>query len=120
MKIGKKIFLILVLMIAVSMVTTLLVSNAVGQVDPNDYEPNAVQADPVTMAIAGGVIGIIRVVGIVISVAWLIIIGIKYMWGSLEEKAEYKRTLVPWLIGSLFIFGAVVVVQILYEFAQEI
>ena len=120
MKIAKKIFLILALIIIVSMISILLVSNAVGPINPDDFQPGPVEADPVTMQIAGGFIGVIRVIGAIVSIVWLIVIGIKFMWGSVEEKAEYKRTLVPWLIGSIFIFGAIVIVQILYEFAQEI
>lgn len=32
------------------------------------------------------------------------IIGIKYMTGSLEEKANYKKTMVPYLVGCVILF----------------
>ena len=52
------------------------------------------------------VIGVIQVVGIIIAVGVIMVIGIKYMMGSAEEKAEYKKTLLPYLIGALILFFA--------------
>ena len=49
---------------------------------------------------------IIRTVGIVASVIILMILGIKYMIGSAEEKAEYKKTMIPYVIGAVVLFGA--------------
>ena len=49
---------------------------------------------------------IIRNVGIVISVIILMILGIKYMMGSAEEKAEYKKTMIPYVVGAIVLFGA--------------
>lgn len=62
----------------------------------------------------------ITAVGIVISVAILIILGIKYMLGSVAERAEYKKTLFPYAIGAGILFSASVIAQIIYEFAIKI
>ena len=43
------------------------------------------------------------------------IIGIKYMMGSVEEKAEHKKMLVPYIVGSVIILGALTIWQILIE-----
>ena len=45
-------------------------------------------------------------VGIVVAVIVGIILGMKYMVGSVEEKAEYKQTLIAYVIGCIVIFGA--------------
>ncbi len=37
------------------------------------------------------ILGTITVIGIVISAITLTVLGIKYMIGSVEEKAEYKK-----------------------------
>lgn len=58
-------------------------------------------------AIGNTVLSIIRVVGTVIAVGVLMVIGIKYMMGSAEEKAEYKKTMLPYLIGAVILFAAV-------------
>ena len=52
------------------------------------------------------IVGILQAVGTVIAVVILIVIGIKYIMGSAEEKAEYKKTLMPYVIGAILIFGA--------------
>lgn len=45
-------------------------------------------------------------IGIVAAVIVGIILGIKYMIGSVEEKAEYKETLFAYLISCVVVFGA--------------
>lgn len=51
------------------------------------------------------IFGIVKVVGTFASVIALMIIGIKYMLGSVEEKAEYKKTFWIYAIGAILIFG---------------
>lgn len=62
-------------------------------------------------------ITVITTIGIVISVVMLIIIGIKYMMGSTSEKAEYKKSLVPYVIGAGILFSASSIAQIIYSLA---
>ena len=52
------------------------------------------------------IISWISIAGVVISVVVLTILGIKYMIGSASEKAEYKKTMIPYLVGAVLIFGA--------------
>lgn len=60
---------------------------------------------------------IIRIVGTIIAVAILIVLGIKYMMGSAEEKAEYKKTLFPYIVGAVLIFAASNLADIVYSWA---
>lgn len=66
--------------------------------------------------VGNSIIGILQVVGIVLSVIVLIVIGIKYMMGSAEEKAEYKKTLMPYVVGAALIFAASAFAQVIYQF----
>ena len=52
------------------------------------------------------IIGVIQTVGILIAVGVIMVLGIKYMMGSAEEKAEYKKTMVPYLVGAIVLFAA--------------
>ena len=61
----------------------------------------------------------IRNIGIVLSVVMLIIIGIKYMFGSIEEKANYKKTLLPYLIGAVLLFTGSLIPEIIYKITQK-
>lgn len=65
-------------------------------------------------SILGSLLGYINVIGIVISVIVLVVIGIKYMLGSVEEKAEYKKTMMGYLIGALLLFMTTTIANILY------
>ena len=58
---------------------------------------------------------LVIVTGTFVSVIALVIMGIKYMIGSAEEKSEYKKTMLPYLIGAFFLFAASALAQILYN-----
>ena len=45
-------------------------------------------------------------VGIIVAVIVGTILGIKYMMGSIEEKASLKEMLVPYIAGCVVVFGA--------------
>ena len=66
------------------------------------------------------IVRVLSTVGIVVSVVVLIVLGIKYMLGSAEEKAEYKKTLLPYVIGAALIFAASSIVSIVYTFMQAV
>lgn len=65
--------------------------------------------------LGGRIVGIVQVVGVIIAVIILLVIGIKYMLGSAEEKAEYKKTMMPYLIGALLIFAGSTIVNAIYN-----
>jgi succinate dehydrogenase/fumarate reductase cytochrome b subunit len=70
--------------------------------------------------IGNQILGIIQVVGIILSVGCLMILGIKYMMGSAEEKAEYKKTFIPYLIGALLLFAASAFAKTIYNWVTNI
>ena len=49
---------------------------------------------------------ILLAIGITVTVIWGLIIAIKLMMSSVEEKAEYKKMLWPYLVGCIVIFGS--------------
>ena len=62
----------------------------------------------------------ISTVGSVASVIVLIILGLKYMMGSAEEKAEYKKTLLPYVIGAGLVFAASAIAGIVFSFTRNL
>ena len=72
-----------------------------GEWKPSNFNPN--DMDEVVDA-AGIIVSVIRTLGIIVSVIVLLIIGIKYMVGSVEERADYKTSMKPYLIGVLIFF----------------
>lgn len=65
-------------------------------------------------------IGIIRVIGIIVTVVTLMILGIKYMTGSVQEKADYKKTMIPYLIGVALFFSLSQIIPIIIDFASTL
>lgn len=63
------------------------------------------------------IVQIVSTVGSILSVIVIIVLGIKYMMGSVEEKAAYKKTMLPFLIGAAFIFAASSIASIAYNVA---
>ena len=64
---------------------------------------------------AGVILGFINLIGIAISVIVLALIGIKYMLGSVEEKAEYKKTILMYCLGAAIIFTGSTLPNIIYK-----
>ena len=70
--------------------------------------------------VGNGIVTILTTIGIVLSVIVLIILGIKYMMGSVEERAEYKKTMMPYVIGATLVFAASIIANIIYNIANNI
>lgn len=56
--------------------------------------------------LSDSIYNILLIVGIVIAVIVGAIIGIRFMVGSIEEKAEIKQVLIPYIVGCVVVFGA--------------
>lgn len=70
--------------------------------------------------VGNDIVGVLTTVGVVLSVVILIVIGIKYMMGSAEEKAEYKKTMMPYIVGAALIFAASALATVVYNFMKGI
>ena len=66
------------------------------------------------------IMGILQAAGIAIAVVVLMVLGIKYMMGSAEEKADYKKTMIPYVVGAVILFGASAIAGAVVELAQGI
>ncbi len=68
----------------------------------------------------GQIVGVIQVIGTMVAVGMLIVLGIKYVLGSSDQKAEYRKTMMPYFIGAVLIFGFSNITQVIYEWAKQI
>ena len=71
-------------------------------------------------SIGQNIINIISTVAIVIAVIVLAIIGVKYMIGSASEKAEYKKTMIPYIVGAILVLGAGAIAKVVVGMASTI
>lgn len=85
--------------------------------NPNTYVGQETDTEGITN-IGNQIITIISTIGSIISVIVLVVLGIKYMMGSAEEKAEYKKTLLPYIIGAGLVFAASAIAGVIFGFTQ--
>ena len=71
-------------------------------------------------SVGTSLVDIITTVGIIVAVIVLLIIGIKYLMGSASEKAEYKKTMIPYLVGAVIIFGASAIAKAVIAMSESI
>ena len=85
---------------------------------PKDMKANSsATGTSEVQSLGQNIMGVVQVAGVVIAVIVLMVLGIKYMMGSAEEKAEYKKTMIPYLVGAILIFAASTIANVVYQFA---
>ena len=62
---------------------------------------------------------ILLVAGIIIAVVMGLLLGLKFIMGSVEQKAEIKGMLVPYVVGIVVIFGAFTIWKIIVDVLQS-
>lgn len=63
---------------------------------------------------------ILILIGMCVAVVVAAILGIKFMIGSVEEKAQIKDALVPFIIGCIVVFGAFGIWRIFIEVGNRL
>lgn len=87
--------------------------------NPNTWTPTMQDQSELTTR-AGKLLGIINIIGIVISVLVLVGLGLKYMLGSVEEKADFKKVVFPYIIGCLLIMCTTTLPNIILKITSAI
>lgn len=118
----KSIKVISTLLLAIMLVAS--IAGTVLAVDPNTVLNGLngngnVQTNDLTK-VGNNIVTITQVVGIVIAVIVLLVIGIKYMMGSASEKAEYKKTMIPYIVGAVLIFAGTSLVRVIYSLSTSV
>lgn len=108
--------LILILIITIATMFSLS-SKAFATINPESYKPNELDEQDVAgfETFGGRIAGIIQIIGTMVSVGTMIILGIRYVAASADEKAEYRERMIPYFIGAVLLFGASNIVSIIYK-----
>ncbi len=114
-----KIVTILMIMLMVVSISTSVFANNTPSVD-NFIKPPSGTDNSALENISGSIVSTISTIGVVLSIVVLMVLGIKYMIGSTEEKAEYKKTFIPYLVGAVLIFAGSSIAQLVINFASGI
>ena len=68
---------------------------------------------------AGKIMGMIRNVAAIAAVIIIMVLGVKYMLGSVEEKAEYKKSFMPLIIGIVLVVSATTIAVLVFDTDTE-
>ena len=120
MKKVSKIFAIILLVVMLMSFSSVVF--AATSVDPGTWKNQSgdkIKTDDITN-FSASLINVISIVGSAAAIITLIVLGIKYMMGSAEEKAEYKKTMIPYIVGAVLIFAASTIAYVVYQFASGI
>ena len=119
-KIIKKIFTLMFLLLVISLpIYSLAVDVQSSLGDLNNY--GKITGDSkVFEESVGKILSIVQVVASLAAVICLVILGVKYMTGSIEEKAQYKKTLMPYFIGAMMVFRISNFLVVIYNVAIAI
>lgn len=101
---NRKIFKILTIVIYILFITC-MISNTYATIT-NHFQGNLYDADvdPIKQILMS-VLSIIRIVGVFIAVAILMIIACKYMIASAGDRADIKKYAITYIIGAVILFA---------------
>jgi len=117
-KITKIVSVIMIIMMLAGSLTTVLGATTYNPDQWKNQTGDKIQTGDI-QNFSASIINVVSIVGSAAAIITLIILGIKYMMGSAEEKAEYKKTLLPYIIGAAMVFGASVLVGVIYNFMNQ-
>ena len=120
MKRKVKIFSIIMLIIITISSFALTVSYA-DIIDPNEYNPNnSTEEVPEKFTNMLGIIATtIQTIGVILSIIVIGLLGIKYMTGSVEERADYKKSMIPFLVGTVLIVAVGTIIRIVNDLTSQ-
>ncbi len=81
--------------------------------NPDDFIEKQGSDDEI-LDIGNVIVGVVKFIGEAIAITIIIVIGIRYVLASVEEKAEYKQSMIPYLVGAALIFGGAIITDLIY------
>lgn len=117
-KVLKIVAVILLIMLAFSIAQPVFAAGG-SMVTPKNLESKISYGDSGDLQTkAGKIMGLIRNVAVIVGVIMLMVIGVKFMLGSAEEKAEYKKSLMPLVIGIVIVMAATQIAAMVVSFME--
>lgn len=90
------------------------ISFAGEKLDPDEYKTDLTYDDATYIFDKGArMLTVVRNIAAIISVITISIIGLRYMVGSAEQRAEYKQTMFPVVVGCILIGSLAVILTLI-------
>ena len=98
---------------------TIYSDESVESADLDKYKPDDLGEEKEVVDKAKIVVTVIRNIGVIVAVIALMVIGIKTMFGSLEEKSKYKEALPGYIIGVILVIAITTLPSIIQQLTTE-
>ena len=117
----KKVFISLLLIMSILGITMVSFAANGAFVDPDGFNSGvSTRAQNATENLAGTAITVIRIVAVAIAIIMLLAVSMKYMMSSANDRADIKKHAVAYVVGAFIIFGAVGILGIISDIANNI
>ena len=108
----KVISTLLMVVMLICTITTTCFAEKVGTVEI----PDGTAGDTSKIAQkAANIVATLRNIAAIVAVVIIAILGIKYMLGSVEEKAEYKKSFMPLIVGIVVVTLALQIAAMIFS-----
>lgn len=109
--------------LTILLLAVILISFSTNVVFADKVDPKSLTADTTGDATelvnkAGKIMGMIRNLAAIAAVIVIMVLGVKYMLGSVEEKAEYKKSFMPLIIGIVLVVAATSIASFIFNMAE--
>ena len=115
---NKTIKLIAALIIAVMVISlsSVVFAAATSGINPSDITAKYENVQSANMqSLAQNILGWVRNIAAILSVVLIAILGVKFMLGSTEERAEYKKSFMPLIIGLFVVLAATTIASWIWD-----
>lgn len=114
----KTVKILTVLLIAILLVSFTANVVSAAKLTPDVITPNYNGDASKIQATAGKIMGMIRNIAVIVSVIIIMVLGVKFMLGSVEEKAEYKKSFMPLIVGIVLVVAATSIASFIFNMAE--
>lgn len=119
---NKTVKIISTILLAVLLITTVsqavLATDYAGIIDTVDQSGKGPSDDIEGIkGVAGRVVKAIRNIAAIVAVVIISILGIKYMIGSTQERADYKKSFIPLIVGVIVVVAAAQIATMIFSIA---
>lgn len=120
---NKTIKIISVLLVTLILVTTLsntVLASYTGIINSIDSEANNGEAKELgkIKETAAKIVKALRNISAIVAVIVITVLGIKYMIGSTEERAGYKKSFIPLIVGIVVVVAAASIASAIFSIAE--
>ena len=114
--------LMLIFILSLIAIILLIPNISMADIDTNDYKPNSISSGDAKVLVekVAPIVSVLQTIGVITLAITTIILGIKYMMGSTAEKAEYKKTMIPYIVGAVLVVAITQILSVVIGLIEQL